>query len=391
MYIALEALIKIVCVVAVMLLMVAYMILAERKIAGWIQDRIGPNRAGPRGILQPFCDGLKLLFKEDYTPDHVNKVVFIIAPCIMMGLAIAAIAVVPFGGPVMLFGKERYLQIAQVDIGVLFVLAASSLSVYGVFLGGWASNNKYSLIGGLRSAAQMLSYEVPMALSVLCIVMVSGTLRLEEIVDQQINGYWNVLSQPFVFIIFLFCIFAETKRLPFDLAECEQEIVAGYHTEYSSMKFGLYFLGEYAHIIVACSVALVLFFGGWHVPFITPEGNTIGAALVRVLFFIIKLWVFIAFFMWVRWTLPRFRFDQVMSLAWRAGVPLSLALLLLNGIVLFLNPPDASGALTHGAYLWLLFVNIALLLVLLIVMGLSNPRMARTNIPIVIDRIEEAS
>ncbi len=385
LYIAIEALIKIVCVVAVMLLMVAYMILAERKIAGWIQDRIGPNRAGPRGILQPFCDGLKLLFKEDYTPDHVSKVVFTIAPCIMMGMAVAAFAVVPFGGSIRIFGEDRYLQIAQVDIGVLFVLAASSLSVYGVFLGGWASNNKYSFVGGLRAAAQMLSYEVPMALAILSIVLISGSLRLEDIVDKQINGYWNVLTQPFVFIIFLFCIFAETKRLPFDLAECEQEIVGGFHTEYSSMRFGLYFLGEYAHIIVACSVGLVLFFGGWHIPFITPIGNSISAALVRILYFIIKLWVFIAFFMWVRWTLPRFRFDQIMSLAWRVGVPLSLALLLLNSVVIYFFDPGS------GAALWLqLFANIALLVVLLVVTGLSNPILARSNIPISLERMEKS-
>jgi len=388
----LEILIKIVCVLAVTLLMVAYMILAERKIAGWIQDRIGPNRAGPRGIVQPLCDGLKLLFKEDYTPDHVHKFLFIVAPCIMMGMAISAIAVIPFGGQIGTGENAIHLQIARVDIGILFVLAVSSLSVYGVFLGGWASNNKYSLIGGMRGAAQMLSYEVPLALSILCIVMLSGTLRLEKIVDLQINGCWNIITQPFVFIIFLFCIFAETKRVPFDLAECEQELVGGFHTEYSSMKFGLYFLGEYAHMIVTCSMAVVLFFGGWHVPFLVDsESTTVGAAVMRVLVFLVKVWIFIAFYMWVRWTLPRFRFDQVMSLAWRAGVPLSLTLLLLNSIIMYFYAPDSDGGYHWAYYIWQIIANIGVFVALIMVVGFSNPKLGGANAPIIIDKTEEAS
>ncbi|MCP4709902.1 MAG: NADH-quinone oxidoreductase subunit NuoH [Planctomycetes bacterium] len=389
----LEILIKIACVVGVSLLMVAYMILAERKIAGWIQDRIGPNRAGPRGIVQPLCDGLKLLFKEDFTPDHVHKFLFIVAPCIMMGFALSAIAVIPFGGQIGEGDEAIHLQIARVDIGILFVIAVSSLSVYGVFLGGWASNNKYSLLGGIRGAAQMLSYEVPMALSILCIVMLSGTLRLERIVDLQMNGCWNIITQPFVFIIFLFCIFAETKRTPFDLAECEQELVGGFHTEYSSMKFGLYFLGEYAHMIVACSMAVVLFFGGWQpLPFVHIfESHTVGAAIMRVLVFLIKVWMFIAFYMWVRWTLPRFRFDQVMSLAWRAGVPLALALLLLNAIIMYFYRPDSEGGYGAGYYIWQIIANIGVFVALILVVGFSNPKLAVANVPIIIDKTEEAS
>ena len=387
----LELLIKIACVVGVMLLMVAYMILAERKIAGWIQDRIGPNRAGPRGIVQPFCDGLKLLFKEDYTPDHVHKFLFIVAPCIMMGLALSAIAVIPFGGQIGEGENAIHLQIARVDIGILFVLAVSSLSVYGVFLGGWASNSKYSLLGGIRAAAQMLSYEVPMALSILCIVMLSGTLRLEKIVDLQIQGCWNIFTQPLVFIIFLFCIFAETKRVPFDLAECEQELVGGFHTEYSSMKFGLYFLGEYAHMIVACSMAVVLFFGGWHLPFVTSAEPTVGAAVLRVLVFLVKVWLFIAFYMWVRWTLPRFRFDQVMALAWRAGVPLALTLLLVNSIIMYFFRPDSDGGYRISYYLWQIIANIGVFVALILVVGFSNPKLGVANVPIIIDKTEEAS
>jgi NADH-quinone oxidoreductase subunit H len=385
----LEALIKIVCVIAVMLLTVAYMILAERKIAGWIQDRIGPNRAGPRGIIQPFCDGLKLLFKEDYTPGHVSRLLFIIAPAITMGLAVAAFAVIPFGGSFEIGGRTIHLQIARVDIGILFLLAAGSLGVYGVLLGGWASNNKYSFLGGLRVAAQMLSYETPMALAILNIILLSGSIRLEEIVQQQIDGGWaclgwNVCSQPLVFLIFLICIFAETKRLPFDLTECEQELVGGYHTEYSSMKFGLYFLGEYAHIIVASSLAIVLFFGGWHVPFITSNEPSIGAAALRCLCFYVKLWMFIYFYMWVRWTLPRFRIDQVMRIGWKAGVIGGLALLMLNALIMYLFPDDG-----YQAWAVQLIANVALFVVAILAVGFSKTELSVENQPVSLDRIDE--
>ena len=376
----LEALIKIVCVVAIMLLMVAYMILLERKIAAWIQDRLGPNRSGPRGILQPFCDGLKLLFKEDYNPGNVDKVLFVVAPCIMMGLAVAGIAVIPLAGRVEIGGRMIDLQIAQVDIGILYIMAISSLGVYGVFLGGWASFNKYSFYGSMRSAAQMLSYEVPMALCVLNIVLLSGTLRLEKIVALQIAGGWNILSQPVVYVIFLTCIFAETKRAPFDLAECEQELVGGYHTEYSSMKFGLYFLGEYAHIIVASSLAVVLFFGGWHLPGVTSQATTGGAALVRGLVFFLKVCAFIFFYMWVRWTLPRFRFDQIMRLAWRAGVPLTLAMLLLNSLIMYFFPQGGA-----ASRIGQLICNVLLMAVVLIILGYSKARIGAENVPIVFE------
>ncbi len=385
----LEALIKIVCVVAVMLLSVAYMILAERKIAGWIQDRIGPNRAGPRGIVQPICDGLKLLFKEDYTPGHVSRLLFIIAPAITMGLAVAAFAVIPFGGEIEIAGRMIPLQIAPVDIGILFILAAGSLGVYGVLLGGWASNNKYSFIGGLRVAAQMLSYETPLALAILSIVMLSGSIRLEKIVQLQIDGGpaclgWNVFSQPLVFLIFLVCIFAETKRVPFDLTECEQELVGGYHTEYSSMKFGLYFLGEYAHMIVASSLAIVLFFGGWHVPFITSHDSSITAAALRCICFYVKLWMFIYFYMWVRWTLPRFRIDQVMRIGWKAGVLGGLALLMINALIMYLFPNDGLQSRTVQ-----LAANVALFIVAVLAVGYSKTELSVENQPVSLEKIDD--
>lgn len=373
----LGALVKIVCVVAVMLLTVAYMILAERKVAGWVQDRVGPNRAGPGGILQPFCDGLKLLFKEDYTPASVDKFLYSFGPCLMMALAVAGMAIIPFGGRVVIGDTTIDLQIAQVDIGLLYILAISSLGVYGVVLGAWASNNKYSFIGGLRAAAQMLSYEVPLALAILSVIMLSGTLRLENIVQSQMDGWWNVLAQPLLFIIFLTCIFAETNRLPFDLPECEQELVGGYHTEYSSMRFGMYFLGEYAHIIVASSMAVVLFFGGWHLPGVTSDAQTVGAAAVRVAVFYGKVWAFILFYMHVRWTLPRFRFDQLMNLAWRVLMPMALAILIWNAVVMYCWP------LGSAAGRWAqLAGNGAVLAGCLLAAGVSRKPIAAENIPI---------
>ena len=353
------------------------MILIERKIAAWIQDRVGPNRSGPRGILQPFCDGIKLLFKEEYTPDGVDKTLFVLAPALLMGLALASIAVIPFGGQLEIWGKTIHLQIAHVDIGVLYLLALSSLSVYGVVLGGWASNNKYSLLGSLRAAAQILSYEVPLVLSLLSMVMLTGTLRLEKIVDIQIQQGWFILSQPLTFLIFLVCIFAETNRLPFDLPECEQELVAGYHTEYASMKFGCFFLGEYAHIIVSSSLAVVLFFGGWHLPGLTSESPTIGAALLRVIIFLIKVWAFIFFYMWVRWTLPRFRFDKVMKLAWQSLVPLALLLLISNTLVVYFT-----GGQAHPSYWGQLIGNIIVFVILLVIVGLTPDRTGEGNMPI---------
>jgi NADH-quinone oxidoreductase subunit H len=380
----LEALIKIVGVVGVALLAVAYMILLERKIASWIQDRIGPNRAGPRGLLQPIADGIKLLFKEDFTPAGVNRALFILAPCLMMFLALVGFAVIPFGPAVRVGERLVHLQIARPGIGLLFVLASSALSVYGVLLGGWASNSKYSFLGGLRAAGQMLSYELPLTLAVLNIVLLAGSLRLEEVVARQIEGGWYILRQPLVFVIFLTCIFAEAKRLPFDLAECEQELVGGYHTEYSSMKFGMYFLGEYVHILVSSGLGVTLFFGGWHVPGLDPAATGVGPAVAGVLAFMVKVGLFVFVFMWVRWTLPRFRFDQLMRGAWQVGLPLAGALLVLNALIVYLVP-----AATPAYRWWQLAANGAVLAGWLLLAALFSRPVGQDNLPVPPEELEE--
>jgi NADH-quinone oxidoreductase subunit H len=368
--------IKVSAVIGVVLLTVPFMILAERKISAWLQDRIGPNRAGPGGIIQPFADGLKLFFKEDYNPPGVDMILFFLAPSIAMFMALVALAVIPFSGDVQIGERIVSFQIGQVNIGILYVLGVGSLAVYGVVVGGWASNNKYSFLGGLRAAAQMISYEVPMTLAILSLIVITGTLRLEEIVNQQIEGCWYVLTQPLTFLIFLICMFAETNRAPFDLAECEQELVAGFHTEYSSMKFAMFFLGEYAHIIVASSLSVVMFFGGWHLPGLPVPSDgplTLPMALLGVLIFYVKIWMFIFFFMWVRWTLPRFRYDQLMRMAWYGLVPLGLGMLMLNSVIAF-YPTD-----TTQSRWWQLGANVALVIVMLLVAAVSQVKMAKDN------------
>ncbi len=402
---------------------VAYMILLERKIASWVQDRIGPNRVGFDGLLpfvpflkgltfnglgQPLADGLKFIFKEDYEPKGVDKVLFTIAPAFMIIVIIISIAVVPWGGyvgdqatiniPAEWIGHERQyieehlprfekligdprvlknfisikpgsvatyqyihgwaFQIADLNIGVFYILAVLSLAVYGVVIGGWASNNKYSFLGALRATANMISYEIPLGLAVLTIVLMFGTLDLNTIVERQAHSWggwlpaWNVFCQPMAFLMFLICIHAEANRAPFDLAEAEQELVGGYHTEYSSMRFALFFLAEYAGMITTSAVCVALFFGGWDLPPVfgfTLRGplashpGVIGSWLicvVRAVVFYGKTLAIIFVFMWVRWSLPRFRFDQLMMLAWRALIPISLAGMLATAVVIACFPPQ---------------------------------------------------
>jgi len=431
---------------------VAYLILLERKVASWVQDRLGPNRVGLGfgiipwlkdkkmwGLGQPLADGLKFIVKEDYHARNVDKVLFTLAPAMMIIVVIISIAVLPIGGTRVLvkdvvIGSDaqkpltdytpaeiaarvketlpagarideklsgevqkvgvlkddqvepaaqgepshRYLvervvynayrfQIADLNIGVLFILAVLSLEVYGVVIGGWASNNKYSFLGGLRATVNMISYEIPLGLAVLCIVIMFGTLDLERIVDQQAHYWagwipaWNVFSQPLAFVMFLVCIHAEANRAPFDLAEAEQELVGGYHTEYSSMRFALFFLAEYAGMMTTSAVCVALFFGGWHFPGVdhavvtivnalTHSGawvdpahpavtNSLTVCLIRAAVVFIKTLVVIFVFMWVRWSLPRFRFDQLMMLAWRALIPISLALLVMTSIIVYVWSP----------------------------------------------------
>jgi NADH-quinone oxidoreductase subunit H len=345
-------------VMGVMMAAVAYCILLERKISAWVQDRIGPNRVGPKGLLQPIADGVKFLLKEDITSAKVDRPIFILAPAIAFTVALIAYAVIPWGGTIRLNGEPVLVQVASVDVGLLYILAVGSMSVYGIVLGGWASNNKFSFYGGMRATAQMLSYEIPMGLAILIVVMTTGHLRLENIVAEQIHGNaitgtagaWTLLLHPAAFVILLITAFAESNRAPFDLAEAEQELIGGYQTEYSSMKMALFYLGEYAHMITVSAFIAVLFLGGWElIPFSERMGwgwllwlnnaETIPAAICRFLVISGKIALFIVFFMWVRWTVPRFRFDQLMRLAWKGLVPLGLALAVWTGVLVYLGRP----------------------------------------------------
>ena len=314
----LESSVKIGLLFGVMLTIVAYMTLVERRVSAWIQDRRGPNRVGPFGLLQPMADGIKFLFKEAITPPHVHRAVYLLAPAIVFVPAMVTFAVVPFGPTVEMFGRAIRLQIADVDSGILIILAFSSLGVYGIALAGWASNNKYSLMGGLRSAAQLISYELPMGFAVVGVLMAAGSLRLSDIVTRQAEHGWNVLTQPLGFVIFLIAAFAETNRLPFDLPEAETELVGGYHTEYSGMRFSMFFMAEYANMVTVAALVVTLYLGGYHVPGLEYLGLSPGmAAAVQVLAFGVKLGFFLFLYVWIRWTLPRFRYDQLMNLGWK--------------------------------------------------------------------------
>jgi NADH-quinone oxidoreductase subunit H len=337
-------LIFIVCVMAAILTADAYQILLERKLSAWVQDRVGPNRVGfdlgfPLlkrltggfhfwGLGQPLADGLKFLLKEQVVPDHVNKVLYFIAPSIAVITALLAFAVVPFGPTSNDPEQLQYVIAPHVDIGIVFIFAVTSMAVYSVILGGWASNSKYSFLGGLRSSAQFISYEIPLAMSVLGVVLLTGSLNLERILNHQAEAGifgWNIWFQPLAWLIFLAAAMAESNRLPFDLPECEQELVGGYHTEYSAMKFAMFFLGEYTHMITTSFLMAILFFGGWHFPWLAEmESNYPGSTAVKILVLSCKVFCFIFFIMLLRWTLPRFRFDQLMALAWQVFFPLML-------------------------------------------------------------------
>lgn len=318
--------ITIAVVVGVVLHVVAYMILVERKVSAWMQDRYGPNRVGPYGLLQPIVDGAKMFFKEDIIPNHVDKVFYILAPAIATATALLAFAVVPFGptGPNEKLDGYQFVIAPNIDIGILWAFSISSLAVYGIILGGWSSNNKYSILGSLRSSAQIISYEIPLGMSILGVVLYSGSLNLERIIDWQANHGWNAFYQPLAFLMFMTAAFAECNRLPFDLPEAEQELVGGYHTEYSSIKFGMFFLGEYTHMITTSFLFAVVFCGGWHLPFGLTAGTGYLALALKFVVIIAKATFFLFFYVWVRWTLPRFRFDQLMGIAWKLLIPLSI-------------------------------------------------------------------
>ncbi|MEO5985172.1 MAG: NADH-quinone oxidoreductase subunit NuoH [Ferruginibacter sp.] len=326
-------------VVMASMLIAMYTTFAERKVAAVLQDRPGPNRAGPMGILQPLADGLKLFFKEEIIPNFSSKFLFILGPGLAMLTALMTSAVIPWGNQVRMFDRVISLQIADINIGILYVFGVVSLGVYGIMIGSWASNNKFSLLGGLRAASQIISYELAMGLSLIALLMVTGTLSLKEMVEQQQAGYWNIFKQPLGFFIFIICAFAECNRTPFDLPEAENELIGGYHTEYSSMKLGFYLFAEYINMFVSSVIMATLFFGGYDIPFLNEtkyNGNLM--ALLGVMMLMIKVCFFIFLFMWVRWTIPRFRYDQLMYLGWRILIPLALFnMLLTGGVILYFN------------------------------------------------------
>ncbi len=342
-------------VIVVLMSLCAYAVLAERKVAAWIQGRVGPNRTtlpiigsipliGPfltrLGLFQPAADGLKFLFKEDVTPGHVNRAIYILAPALALVPALVTVTVVPFGQYIGADGAVSPLVLADIDIGILFILAVSSLGVYGVILAGWAANSKYPFLGGIRSSSQMISYELAMGLSILPVFMwvnapgSEAGLGLTAVVQSQ-EGLWFALWQPLSAFIFLVALFAETNRLPFDMPEAETELVGGFHTEYSSFKFGLFFVAEYAHIIIGSAVFVVLFLGGWHwLPGVPLQMEGLLGALVSIGIFLGKVFAMIFLFIWVRWTLPRFRYDQVMKLGWKVLLPLAIANLIFYALVI---------------------------------------------------------
>lgn len=329
--------IKIGLVINVLLVSVAYAVYAERRVSAFMQNRYGPNRVGYQGLLQSFADVIKLVFKEDIVPTKANKAIHTLAPMISIFVALTTIAVVPFGHQIELFGRIITLQITDVNVGVLYILALTSLGVYGITLSGWSSNSKYSLFGGIRSSAQMISYELSMGLSIVGIVLITGSLSLQQIVLHQYGWMWNIVIQPLGFIIFLVASFAETNRTPFDLPEAEPELVGGYHTEYSSMKFALFFLAEYANMIVASTVIATLYLGGWQIPYLQNlELPPMVTAILQVLAFCSKVGFLVFFFIWVRWSLPRFRYDQLMNLGWKVMLPLSILNIIVTAIVVFL-------------------------------------------------------
>jgi len=342
------SLIKVVCVFGAVLTMFAYAVLAERKISAWIQGRVGPNRTAPPlalkipflgpllqswGIFQPMADGLKAFLKEDFTPNYVRKAYFWLAPAISMVPAFLVLAVVPFGSN--LHGEP--MVIANLDVGILYTFGIISLGVYGIVLAGYASNSKYPFLGGIRSSAQMISYEIAMGMSVIPLFLIVGDLNLSEVITWQAKNGWLILYSPISFVIFLIAAFAETNRLPFDLPESETELVGGYHTEYSSMKFALFFMGEYAAMIAASAMMVTLFFGGWTLPGLSEPASTIAAGLLHIGIFVAKLLAFMVLFIWVRWMLPRFRYDQLMDLGWRRFIPLALANILVTAVVLWMR------------------------------------------------------
>lgn len=332
-----EKFILVTIIFAISLLIAMYSTYAERKVAAFLQDRLGPDRAGPFGILQPLADGVKMFMKEEIIPSNASKWLFMVGPGLAMLTACIGTAVIPWGSAITIGDRVVPLQVTDINVGILYIFGVVSLGVYGVMIGGWASNNKYSLLSAIRAASQNISYEIAMGLSIIALLLVTGTMSLKEIVEQQHGWHWNILYQPLGFLIFMVCAFAETNRAPFDLPECETELIGGYHTEYSSMKLGFYLFAEYINMFVSSAVMATLYFGGYNYPgmdwVLLHTGPVIGPLIGTVVFFI-KIFTFIFFFMWVRWTIPRFRYDQLMHLGWKGLIPLAIANIIITGIVI---------------------------------------------------------
>jgi NADH-quinone oxidoreductase subunit H len=337
----LEKLILIAIVITASLVIAMYATYAERKVAAVIQDRRGPNRAGPFGILQPLADGMKLFFKEEIIPNSSNKMLFVLGPSLAMLTAMMTCAVIPWGDKIELFGRSIPLQIADINIGILYIFGVVSLGIYGIMIGGWASNNKFSLLAALRGASQVISYELSMGISLIALLMLTGSLSLKTIVEQQMapGHLWNIVYQPLGCLIFFVCALAECNRAPFDLPEAENELNMGYHQEYSSMKLGFYLFAEYINMFISCAVISTLFLGGYDMPFVNEAALSPNvAALIGIIALLAKVFFLIFVFMWIRWTLPRFRYDQLMNLGWKGLIPLALVNMLITGaVVLYLN------------------------------------------------------
>jgi len=315
----------------------AYQTYFERKVAAWMQDRIGPNRAGKFGLLQPLADGGKLFFKEDFVPKDANWFLFMIAPGIAMAVSLMTSAVIPWGPDYFAFGKTISLQITDINIGILYIMGATSVGVYGIMIGAWASNNKYSLLSAIRGASQMISYELAMGLIVITIVMMSSSLSLKTMVEAQHGFNWNIWYQPVAFIVFFVCAIAECNRAPFDLAECESELIDGFHTEYGAMKMGFFLFSEYVNLFISSAVITCLFLGGYNFPGMDFVGEKLGAnalSIISIFVMFIKIVAVIFTFMWIRWTLPRFRYDQLMKLGWKSLIPIALVNLVITAVVI---------------------------------------------------------
>src|SRR6476660_8147923 len=357
--------IKMIAVFTIYMIGVALLTLAERKISAWIQDRHGPNRVGPHGIGQPFADGLKNFMKEETYPEAAYKPLFILAPILSFIPALTTWCVIPFGAPLPTRWGRIDLVVADLPVGFLFILAVSSLGVYVIVLAGWAANNLYALLGGLRSSAQMISYEISLGMSTIPVLLLAGNVTLGSIINQQAYGGWNVVNLTIAFFIFLVAAFAETNRLPFDLPEAESELIAGYHTEYSAMKFSLFPISEYCNMVTASALMVTLFFGGWDVPFtgrdnIGPYSGWL--TLLSILIFLVKTACFLFFYIWIRWTLPRFRYDQLMSLGWRFMLPLSLAyIVVIATVILILDSAQIHRGAMYSSILGA--VNMALVVI----------------------------